>query len=88
MYESLQYYINYRNEKNGPPVRLYKFAYKGPYSYSGLFTGTQIDFGVSHCDDLIYLFRTPILFPDFPRDSALDLAAKNLVQYYIDFAVG
>jgi juvenile-hormone esterase len=42
---------------------LYKFNFKGRYSYSVFYTGSLTDYGTVHCDELIYLLKSPVLFP-------------------------
>uniref|UniRef100_A0A1Q3FSN1 Carboxylic ester hydrolase n=1 Tax=Culex tarsalis TaxID=7177 RepID=A0A1Q3FSN1_CULTA len=69
------------------PVSIYKFSFKGPYSYSFLYTFTHQDFGVVHCDELIYLFRSPALFPDFPPKSKEARMSHHFVKFFIDFAI-
>ncbi|XP_055621102.1 juvenile hormone esterase-like [Toxorhynchites rutilus septentrionalis] len=68
------------------PVSIYKFSFKGPHSYSFYYTFTPQDFGVVHCDELIYLFRSPALFEDFPPASKEAAMSRELVQFFIDFA--
>ncbi|XP_035794845.1 venom carboxylesterase-6-like [Anopheles albimanus] len=73
---------------NVAPVSVYRFAYKGRYSYSSLFSGGDTgDYGVVHCDDLIYLFRSPAIFPDFPPDSPELKMVDLFVNFFIDFAI-
>lgn len=86
-YKTVQAYISYADiEQN--PIYLYKFAYKGNYSYSVLFTGTTKDYGVGHCDDLIYLFNSPAIFPKGLSEGSLDETMKNiLVRTYVTFAI-
>nr|AEW07365.1 juvenile hormone esterase [Culex quinquefasciatus] len=69
------------------PVSIYKFSFKGPYSYSFLYTFTHQDFGVVHCDELIYLFRSPALFPDFPHKSKEARMSHHFVEFFINFAI-
>ncbi|XP_001650480.3 venom carboxylesterase-6 [Aedes aegypti] len=71
------------------PVSLYKFSFQGPYSYSMLYTANPDvhNFGVVHCDELIYLFRSPLLFPDFAHKSKEARMSHNLVKFFIDFAI-
>lgn len=68
------------------PVSIYKFSFKGPQSYSFYYTFNTQDYGVVHCDELIYLFRSPALFQDFPPKSKEAAMSRNLVQFFIDFA--
>ncbi|KAF5288889.1 hypothetical protein FQA39_LY03768 [Lamprigera yunnana] len=43
------------------PVYFYLFDYRGTSSYSELFGDATYDYGVSHCDDLIYLLSADVL---------------------------
>jgi hypothetical protein len=43
--------------------------------------------GVVHCDELIYLFRSPAIFPmDFDVNSIEAKMIKVLTNYFADFA--
>ncbi|XP_049814167.1 juvenile hormone esterase-like isoform X3 [Schistocerca nitens] len=48
---------------------IYSFEYQGSQSYTPIFAKTNIRYGVCHCDDLLYLFSTPALFPPLSNDS-------------------
>ncbi|PSN33169.1 Venom carboxylesterase-6 [Blattella germanica] len=65
---------------------LYHFSYRGQYSYSMVLANSTKDFGVSHCDDLIYLFSTPLLFPPWPADSPDVNISKTLIELWTNFA--
>lgn len=67
------------------PIYTYHFDYRGNYSYSLLFTQTFRDFGVVHCDDLIYLFESPTLFPNGLNEADLRVS-RTLVATYVTFA--
>ncbi|XP_043272746.1 venom carboxylesterase-6-like [Venturia canescens] len=41
---------------NDKPVRFYRFSYRGEHSLSDAFTGNKKNYGVSHADDLAYVF--------------------------------
>lgn len=84
-YKTIETYLQYADTKYNP-VYLYRFTYKGPISYSLLYTGTKDDYGVGHLDDLIYMFRTPALFPEFPKDSPYAALIKDLITTYVNFA--
>lgn len=87
LYKTVQQYLTYANVAKNP-VYLYKFAFKGNLSYTMHFTGTDIDFGVGHIDDLIYLFKSPAIFPtENDRDSSRAQVIKALVEFYVHFAV-
>uniref|UniRef100_U5EVS7 Carboxylic ester hydrolase n=1 Tax=Corethrella appendiculata TaxID=1370023 RepID=U5EVS7_9DIPT len=76
--------------KNGfshnSPVSLYKFSYRGPFSFSLFYTGLPTDFGVVHCDDLIYLLRQPALLQDFEKNSLDAKMITKFVEFFVDFA--
>lgn len=85
LYKTVEAYLQYADTKYNP-VYLYRFAYKGPASYSLVYTGTPNDFGVGHLDDLIYMFQTPVIFPAFPKNSAFAALTKDLVATFVNFA--
>ncbi|KAH8337976.1 hypothetical protein KR067_012395 [Drosophila pandora] len=70
------------------PVFLYSFNYRGPLSYASAYTLADVSgkYGVVHCDDLLYLFRSPLLFPDFERNSTEARVIKSFVDYFVYFA--
>ena len=84
-FKTVESYLQYADTKYNP-CYLYRFAYKGPASYSVVYTGTMNDFGVGHLDDLIYLFDTPVIFPAFPLDSPQAALVKDLVETFVSFA--
>lgn len=49
----------------------HEFDYRGLKSFSTIFTRTLRNYGVVHVDDLLYLFRIPLVFPiqHTPNDS-------------------
>ncbi|GFG30806.1 hypothetical protein Cfor_10869 [Coptotermes formosanus] len=65
---------------------LYHFNYRGIYSFTSVFANTTENFGISHCDDLIYLFRIPLLFPDWPPGHPDLKVSETLVQLWTNFA--
>lgn len=70
------------------PVFLYSFNYRGPLSYASAYTLADVSgkYGVVHCDDLLYIFRSPLLFPDFERNSTEAKVIKSFVDYFVYFA--
>lgn len=85
MYNSIQQNVAY-DQKH--PVYLYKFSYKGPFSYSVVYTGTFTDFGVTHCDELIYILKSPAIFPMGISAGSKDMEMRSvLLKYFIDFAI-
>ncbi|XP_049937984.1 juvenile hormone esterase-like isoform X2 [Schistocerca serialis cubense] len=67
-------------------IFVYSFEYRGMYSYSSLFANTTKDYGVSHCDDLLYLVPAPAIFPAFPDDSPDWEVVHALVTLWTNFA--
>ncbi|XP_055838522.1 juvenile hormone esterase-like [Episyrphus balteatus] len=85
-YKNTKQYVETADLKKNP-VYLYRFNYRGPFSYSTLYTGNFNNYGVVHCDDLIYLFRSPGLFNvDFEKNSVEAKVIKELVDTYVSFA--
>ncbi|KAF2888376.1 hypothetical protein ILUMI_17796 [Ignelater luminosus] len=77
--------------KNGHnPIWFYNFAYRGRYSYGDLFAATEekISFawGVSHCDDLLYLFPSSKLFEPLKSKNDL-LMSKIMIHLWTNFAI-
>ncbi|CAO1422540.1 unnamed protein product [Diamesa tonsa] len=85
MYNSIQQNVAYDRKH---PVYLYKFSYKGPLSYSLFYTGSFKNYGVTHCDELVYILKAPALFPmEIPKGSK-DLEFRSvLLKYFVDFAI-
>ncbi|RZC35109.1 COesterase domain containing protein, partial [Asbolus verrucosus] len=79
-----------KSRKLHKPIWLYNFNYKGQYTYSDLFAATDnkinLPRGVSHCDDLLYLFKSPLLFPELTRDTDLQMS-ENLLTFWTNFAI-
>ncbi|XP_061396521.1 juvenile hormone esterase-like [Musca vetustissima] len=86
-YNTIKTYISTVNTAKSP-LYLYYFNYKGPHSYSTIYSGgmTSYDYGVVHCDDLIYLFRSPLLFPDFEKNSTHAKVSSAFVRHFVEFA--
>ncbi|KAH8361974.1 hypothetical protein KR200_002646 [Drosophila serrata] len=70
------------------PVYMYSFNYRGPLSYASAYTSANVTgkYGVVHCDDLLYLFRSPLIFRDFERNSTEAKVIHTLVDYFVQFA--
>ncbi|KNC21239.1 hypothetical protein FF38_14079 [Lucilia cuprina] len=87
LYNTIKYYVETIDTKKYP-VFLYNFNYIGNYSYSEVIAGHRLfyDYGVIHCDDLIYLLRQRLLFPDFPRNSAEATVVAKYVHVLTYFA--
>jgi juvenile-hormone esterase len=79
-----------QSQKGHTPIWMYNFDYRGQYSYGDQFAATTNDinfnWGVSHCDDLLYLFKSPALFPDLAKESDLKMS-EALVTMWTNFAI-
>lgn len=64
------------------PVYGHNFAYRGRSSLSKVFTRSLRNFGVTHADDLLYLFRIRLFFPL----NSLQLSARDMVaqRFYMN----
>nr|AHJ81335.1 carboxylesterase [Locusta migratoria] len=66
------------------PVYYYHFTYAGRYSW--LYSpGTQTPYGVSHHDDLIYLFYISVLFPEFVKTDPEYSTVKKMTKMWSNF---
>ncbi|KAL5287117.1 CES2.2 family protein [Megaselia abdita] len=78
----------HRHDQNGAPLYIYDFKYRGTLSYSFLYAGNTNNYGVVHCDDLIYLFNSPTLFPNnFAENTPDKMVSQDFVDYFVHFAV-
>lgn len=87
MYETIKAYVETVDTVKYP-LYLYKFNYSGRHTYATIFNGasTSRNYGVVHCDDLIYLFRSPLLFPDIDKNSIDAEVIKTMVGNFVYFA--
>jgi juvenile-hormone esterase len=76
-----------KNDKK-QPVYLYKFNFHGRKSYSMFYTGNLKDYGTVHCDELIYLLKSPLLFPqEFEIDSREAKFRSKFVKFITHFVI-
>ncbi|KAI9583284.1 esterase E4-like [Glossina fuscipes] len=87
LYETIKAYVETVDTVKYP-LYLYKFNYSGLHTYATIFNGanTSRNYGVVHCDDLIYLFRSPLLFPDIDKNSIDAEVIKTMVGNFVHFA--
>ncbi|XP_030369003.1 venom carboxylesterase-6 [Scaptodrosophila lebanonensis] len=87
LYNAVREHVSSLDPKN-PPIYIYSFNYSGPHSFTQIYTSVKParNYGVVHCDSLIYLFRSPMLFPDFGRHSTDAQAIQTIVDYFVHFA--
>ncbi|XP_018575849.1 venom carboxylesterase-6-like isoform X2 [Anoplophora glabripennis] len=80
----------FHNLKGHKDIWFYNFNYTGQYSYGDVFAATNeninYDWGVSHCDDLLYLFNSSALFPivDNNNDKVM---IKTMTDLWTNFAI-
>ncbi|XP_053674413.1 juvenile hormone esterase-like [Anopheles nili] len=80
---------SHNKQRQNPPIFLYKFSYKGERSYSTVFVtddSLSRDFGIVHVDDLLYIFRSPVLFPTTRRSSPDAKASQRFNELLVHFA--
>ncbi|XP_075166834.1 juvenile hormone esterase-like [Haematobia irritans] len=75
-------------DNNEFPLYLYRYNFKGRYSYASVFGASNDDYGVVHCDELFSTWRQPALVPDFPKNSTEAKAAEKLTKIFVSFAYG
>ncbi|XP_014483778.1 PREDICTED: venom carboxylesterase-6-like isoform X2 [Dinoponera quadriceps] len=83
VYKSVRDYLDTQSS----PIYFYYFTYKGTSSYSKLFGGSTTDYGVSHADELQYLF--PVgeqLFPDVPLSKEDHRIIDVMTSLWFNFA--
>ncbi|KAM7346103.1 juvenile hormone esterase-like [Cochliomyia hominivorax] len=70
------------------PIFMYLFDFEGPYTFATLYAGnvTSVNYGVVHCDDLIYTFEAKYLFPPFDKHTKANKAVKCFTQDFTYFA--
>uniref|UniRef100_A0A182PNE9 carboxylesterase n=1 Tax=Anopheles epiroticus TaxID=199890 RepID=A0A182PNE9_9DIPT len=83
MVKSLKQHLSNRRYTS---TSVYSFQFRGRYSFSKLFTGTDTPYGLSHPDEIIYLFRGPLFFPEFPPRSPEAEMAQLWVKFFVHFA--
>lgn len=74
-------------EKQSSPVYYYNLAYRGSASFSIIFGDAKNDYGVSHADELQYLF--PVgeqLFKDIPLSEKDRRMIDIITSLWVNFA--
>nr|CAH7751053.1 unnamed protein product [Callosobruchus chinensis] len=80
----------FHNLQGHENIWFYNFNYSGQYSYAQVWAATteNIDgyyWGVSHSDELLYLFKTPALFPDLENANDKRMI-NNMMNLWTNFA--
>ncbi|KAK0180119.1 hypothetical protein PV327_005793 [Microctonus hyperodae] len=72
------------NERIKSPCYFYSFEYRGKYSKTSSILNSNIDIGITHADDLIYLFpSTPYLF-NISTPVELSQSDNHMIDILID----
>ncbi|XP_068144409.1 juvenile hormone esterase-like [Drosophila tropicalis] len=84
LYKTVRYYVRSGDD----PIYIYNFNYRGPHSYASIYANAKLSrsYGVVHGDDLLYLFRSPLFFPDFKKNSTDAKLITSFVDYFVTFA--
>ncbi|XP_055696159.1 juvenile hormone esterase-like [Lutzomyia longipalpis] len=78
-------YLQYADvQKN--PIYIYEFGFQSQYTFVKYYTGKNINLGVSHIDDLIYLFTMSAYFPLFDPKSPEGVMSDIYVRTIVNFA--
>jgi carboxylesterase type B len=75
--------------KFGGKVFLYKFTYKGKFSFSELFEANPGYHAVTHLDDLTYQFNMTFstqVVPEFDENKEMMQISKDFLELWISFA--
>uniref|UniRef100_A0A2M4AQ59 Carboxylic ester hydrolase n=1 Tax=Anopheles triannulatus TaxID=58253 RepID=A0A2M4AQ59_9DIPT len=78
--------LEYINATSREQTTQYSFEFVGRHSFSSLYIQSNESHGVVHQDELIYLFRMPELFSDFPDDSAEATVSSLWTDFFVSFA--
>ncbi|XP_065367564.1 juvenile hormone esterase-like [Calliphora vicina] len=87
LYNALKMFVD-KKRTDLTPAFMYIFNYLGTYTYANVYAGhaTGHEYGVVHRDDLIYLLRSPLIFPNIENNSTEANVIKNYVNDLVYFA--
>uniref|UniRef100_B4MQF3 Carboxylic ester hydrolase n=2 Tax=Drosophila willistoni TaxID=7260 RepID=B4MQF3_DROWI len=86
LYVAAASYASYANLDDNP-MSIYSYEYRGAKAFSVYFTqGIEYEVGSVHMDDCLHTLRTPVLIPDFPRDSEDATVMKRMTSLLVEFA--
>jgi bile salt-stimulated lipase len=75
--------VRFYADNQEQPIYYYEFAYDGSLNYFKKFFGFQFE-GISHADELFYLFEPEL--PGFIPDSDSTLVRRRMVKMWTNFA--
>ncbi|KAJ9587060.1 hypothetical protein L9F63_019348, partial [Diploptera punctata] len=78
--------VKLHSQKKSSSVYYYLFDYRGTHSYSSMFGDFTHDYGVTHQDELLYLFPEDHLFPNATRSQDDDKMVEFLTTLWTNFA--
>ncbi|XP_017476558.1 PREDICTED: venom carboxylesterase-6-like [Rhagoletis zephyria] len=85
IYKTIQFNVNSAVAQNLKGI--IRFDYRGPYSFSQTYTGSNANYSTAHGDDSLFLFRVPAEFPrNYPLISPEATLVKRYVGLYVEFA--
>ncbi|KAJ8972498.1 hypothetical protein NQ317_012715 [Molorchus minor] len=80
----------FHNFQGHNDIWFYNFNYSGQYSYGDIFAATKEDidyeWGVSHCDDLLYLFKSPAIFQELKKTND-KIMKDTMIELWTNFAI-
>ncbi|CAH0585492.1 unnamed protein product [Chrysodeixis includens] len=68
--------------KSAQPTYVYRYAYRGKTSLSNLMAQNDADYGVSHGDDVLTMFKFPTIGSNDPQDLAMVEALINMAYSF------
>nr|AII21987.1 odorant degrading enzyme CXE13 [Sesamia inferens] len=68
--------------KSGQPTYVYRYAFRGATSLSNLMAHNDANYGVSHADDVLRIFKYPGLASNNPQDVAMTEGLINMVYSF------
>lgn len=70
------------------PIYYYLFGYEGSASFCNQFKKVvPYDYGVCHCDDLIYLFKSTALYPNYQPTKEDEKVIELMTTLWTNFAI-
>ncbi|XP_055694314.1 juvenile hormone esterase-like [Lutzomyia longipalpis] len=84
--KSINQYRKYADSHKNP-IFINKFGFQSSYTFVKLITGQDINLGVCHLDDLIYLFSMtdffPVIEPNTPEGRMSDVLVHTVVNFVV-----
>jgi carboxylesterase type B len=75
-----------RLQKKIAPVYSYFYNYKLSFGFGELLSQSNVNLGVSHGEDIMLLYSTPVHSPPFVYSDEEKLMSENLLDMYATFA--